>query len=179
MPPQTSSQPHPTTPATDTDVAEDDTKAVASAIADTHPLLIWDKHHCWDDVRKETKEITSVFMKHNRWYAPLFSQAPDEAINFWWEELRIKEIQLLSGRCNQHPQGLGDQGGQAPSEVDAQHPRQRSGANPRKAGYFCGHTTRKRIAELHKAEMKRLEDECAARIAAGKPAGPPTDEDEV
>ncbi|MED6213365.1 hypothetical protein PIB30_092409 [Stylosanthes scabra] len=27
--------------------------------------------------------------------------------------------------------------------------------------------------------MKRFEDECAARIAAGEPAGPPIDEDEV
>ncbi|MED6159553.1 hypothetical protein PIB30_043265 [Stylosanthes scabra] len=33
--------------------------------------------------------------------------------------------------------------------------------------------------ELHKAEMKRLEDEQAARIAAGEPSGPPIDEDEV
>ncbi|MED6203535.1 hypothetical protein PIB30_000623 [Stylosanthes scabra] len=33
--------------------------------------------------------------------------------------------------------------------------------------------------ELHKAEMKRLEDEREACIAAGEPAGPPIDEDAV
>ncbi|MED6119571.1 hypothetical protein PIB30_013005 [Stylosanthes scabra] len=43
---------------------------------------------CWDDVKKGTKEITNVFEEHYKWYAPLFSQAPDEAIEFWWEEWR-------------------------------------------------------------------------------------------
>ncbi|MED6213364.1 hypothetical protein PIB30_092408 [Stylosanthes scabra] len=69
MPPQTSSQPQPTTPATDIDVVEDDTEAAASATADTHPLLIWDGH-CWDDVRKGTKGITNIFMEYYKWYAP-------------------------------------------------------------------------------------------------------------
>ncbi|MED6181815.1 hypothetical protein PIB30_022844 [Stylosanthes scabra] len=40
VPPQTSSQPQ----SAGTDVAEDDTKAIASATADPHPLLIWDGH---------------------------------------------------------------------------------------------------------------------------------------
>ncbi|MED6187551.1 hypothetical protein PIB30_077558 [Stylosanthes scabra] len=35
------------------------------------------------------------------------------------------------------------------------------------------------MIELYKAEVKRLEDEREARIAAGEPAGPPIDEDEV
>ncbi|MED6148001.1 hypothetical protein PIB30_049106 [Stylosanthes scabra] len=35
------------------------------------------------------------------------------------------------------------------------------------------------MIELHKAEMKRLEEEWAAHIATGEPAGPPKDEDEV
>ncbi|MED6150305.1 hypothetical protein PIB30_071111 [Stylosanthes scabra] len=70
MPPQTSSQPQSTTPATDTDVAEDDTEAAASATVDPRPLLIWDGHDCWDDVRARTKEITNIFMEHYKWYAP-------------------------------------------------------------------------------------------------------------
>ncbi|MED6196332.1 hypothetical protein PIB30_046507 [Stylosanthes scabra] len=40
-------------------------------------------------------------------------------------------------------------------------------------------TRSEQFMEAHKAEMKRLEDERAARIAAGEPAGPPIDEDEV
>ncbi|MED6196331.1 hypothetical protein PIB30_046506 [Stylosanthes scabra] len=64
---QTSSQPPPTP---DTDVADEETEAVASAKADTRPLLIWDGHDCWDDVKKETMEITNVFQEHYEWYAP-------------------------------------------------------------------------------------------------------------
>ncbi|MED6169601.1 hypothetical protein PIB30_022670 [Stylosanthes scabra] len=55
---QTSSQPPPTP---DTEVADEDAEAAASATADTRPLLIWDGHDC---------------------------HAPDEAIDFWWEEWR-------------------------------------------------------------------------------------------
>ncbi|MED6125974.1 hypothetical protein PIB30_073762 [Stylosanthes scabra] len=96
MPPQTSSQPQSTTPAIDTDVAEDDTEAAASATADPRPLLIWDGHGCWDDVRAGTKEIMNIFMEHYKWYTPLFSQAPDEAIEFWWEEWR-KRFRFAQG----------------------------------------------------------------------------------
>ncbi|MED6109148.1 hypothetical protein PIB30_030933 [Stylosanthes scabra] len=39
-------------------------------------------------VKKGTTEITNEFKEHYKWYAPLFSQAPDEAIDFWWEEWR-------------------------------------------------------------------------------------------
>ncbi|MED6155910.1 hypothetical protein PIB30_009973 [Stylosanthes scabra] len=53
--------------------------------------------------------------------------------------------------------------------------RQRLGAFPRRVGYFCDPTPRKRIG----AEMKRLENEHATHIAAGEPSGPPIDEDEV
>ncbi|MED6125212.1 hypothetical protein PIB30_066524 [Stylosanthes scabra] len=80
---QTSSQPPPTP---NIDVADEDTEAAASATADTRPLLIWDMHDCWDEVKKGTTEITNVFKEHYKWYAPLFSHAPDEAIDFWWEE---------------------------------------------------------------------------------------------
>ncbi|MED6149751.1 hypothetical protein PIB30_065576 [Stylosanthes scabra] len=45
---QTSSQ-HLPTP--DTDVADEDAEAAASATADTRPLLIWDGHDCWDQKR--------------------------------------------------------------------------------------------------------------------------------
>ncbi|MED6159552.1 hypothetical protein PIB30_043264 [Stylosanthes scabra] len=51
-------------------MAEDDTEAAASATADPRPLLLWDDHDCWDDVRRGTKEITNVFMEHYKWYAP-------------------------------------------------------------------------------------------------------------
>ncbi|MED6159070.1 hypothetical protein PIB30_038944 [Stylosanthes scabra] len=51
-------------------MAEDDTEAATSVIADPRQLLIWDGHGCWDDVRKGTKEITSVFMEHYKLYAP-------------------------------------------------------------------------------------------------------------
>ncbi|MED6126645.1 hypothetical protein PIB30_080453 [Stylosanthes scabra] len=61
MPPQSSSQLQPTTLATDTDMVEDDTEAATSATADPRPLLIWDRHDCWDDVRKGTKEITERY----------------------------------------------------------------------------------------------------------------------
>ncbi|MED6152348.1 hypothetical protein PIB30_091089 [Stylosanthes scabra] len=70
MPPQTSSQPQPTTPSTGADVADDDTEDTASATADTRPLLICDEHD----------------------YQP-----PNEAIEFWWEEWLIKEIQVPRG----------------------------------------------------------------------------------
>ncbi|MED6187550.1 hypothetical protein PIB30_077557 [Stylosanthes scabra] len=70
IPSQTASQPQPTTPATDTDMAEDDAEAAASATTGPRPLLLWDGHDCWDDVRKGTKEITNVFMEHYKWYAP-------------------------------------------------------------------------------------------------------------
>ncbi|MED6187709.1 hypothetical protein PIB30_064190 [Stylosanthes scabra] len=94
VPPQTSSQPsskpssqpQSTTPVTGTDVAEDDIETTASATADPHPLLVWDGHDCRDDVRAGTKEITNIFMEHYKWYAPQFSQAPDEAIEFWWKD---------------------------------------------------------------------------------------------
>ncbi|MED6149659.1 hypothetical protein PIB30_064672 [Stylosanthes scabra] len=52
------------------------------------PQQIWDGHDCWDQVKKGTTEITNVFKEHYKWYAPLFSHAPDEAIDFWWEEWR-------------------------------------------------------------------------------------------
>ncbi|MED6139656.1 hypothetical protein PIB30_085880 [Stylosanthes scabra] len=45
-------------------------------------------------------------------------------------------------------------------------------------GKFVDARSEKQI-EHHKAEIKRLEDERAARIATGEPAGPPIDEDEV
>ncbi|MED6184622.1 hypothetical protein PIB30_049200 [Stylosanthes scabra] len=53
------------------------------------------------------------------------------------------------------------------------------GALLRRVRYSCGPTQRKKIGETHKAEMKRLEDERAARIAAWEPAGPHIDEDEI
>ncbi|MED6161559.1 hypothetical protein PIB30_061937 [Stylosanthes scabra] len=89
----TSSQPPPTP---DTDVADEDAETAASATADTRPLLIWDGHDCWDEVKKGTTEITNVFKEHYKWYAPLFSHAPDEAIDFWWEEWR-KRFRLRRG----------------------------------------------------------------------------------
>ncbi|MED6115567.1 hypothetical protein PIB30_091874, partial [Stylosanthes scabra] len=45
-------------------------------------------------------------------------------------------------------------------------------------GQFVDERSEQQI-EQHKAEIKHLEDELAARIAAGEPAGPPIDEDEV
>ncbi|MED6126134.1 hypothetical protein PIB30_075408 [Stylosanthes scabra] len=57
--------------------------------------------------------------------------------------------------------------------------RQSLGTYLRRVRYLYGPTPGKRIAEQHKGEIKRLEDERAARIAACKPAGPPIDEDEV
>ncbi|MED6174456.1 hypothetical protein PIB30_069182 [Stylosanthes scabra] len=45
-------------------------------------------------------------------------------------------------------------------------------------GQFVDEWSEQQI-EQHKAEIKRLEDERAARIAAGEPAGPPIDKDEV
>ncbi|MED6183990.1 hypothetical protein PIB30_043021 [Stylosanthes scabra] len=45
-------------------------------------------------------------------------------------------------------------------------------------GQFVDERSKQQI-EQHKAEIKRLEDERAARIVASDPAGPPRDEDEV
>ncbi|MED6185901.1 hypothetical protein PIB30_061569 [Stylosanthes scabra] len=45
-------------------------------------------------------------------------------------------------------------------------------------GQFVDERSEQQI-EQHKAEIKRLEDKRAARIAASEPAGPPIDEDEV
>ncbi|MED6180451.1 hypothetical protein PIB30_010380 [Stylosanthes scabra] len=70
----------------DTDVADEDANAAASATADTRPLLIWDGHDWWDEVKKGTTKITNVFKEHYKCYAPLFNHAPDEVIDFWWEE---------------------------------------------------------------------------------------------
>ncbi|MED6221600.1 hypothetical protein PIB30_056353 [Stylosanthes scabra] len=52
------------------------------------------------------------------------------------------------------------------------------GREPTQSEVFVRTHTKKKI-RAHKAEMKRLEDECTARIAAGEPAGPPINEDEV
>ncbi|MED6194633.1 hypothetical protein PIB30_030258 [Stylosanthes scabra] len=232
--PCTSSQPQSTTPATDTDVAEDDTEAAASATADPWPLLIWDGHDCWDDVRAGTKEITNIFMEHYKWYAPYsarhlmrlsnsggrsggFAQGDEANIRKAWEIRAAKcHRGMMHNICEKgaphhwilddifrryldywasanyqamrranksnHTSSTGGSlhtGGRSLTLPLQRRWRQRLGAYPRRVRYFCGPTPGKRIAEQHKAEIKRLEDECAARIAVGEPPGPPINEDEV
>ncbi|MED6211095.1 hypothetical protein PIB30_070262 [Stylosanthes scabra] len=216
--PQTSSQPQSTTPATGTDVAEDDTEAAASATADPRPML--------DDVRARTKEITNIFMEHYKWYAPQFSQEPDEAIEFWWEEWR-RRFRFARGneanirkaweiRAAKRHRGMmhniREKGAphhwipddifrcyvdywasadfQARGRANKSNHASITGGSLHTGGSTTYPATAKKMAtelgrvpsqseEQHKAEIKRLEDERAARIAAGEPAGPPIDEDEV
>ncbi|MED6160836.1 hypothetical protein PIB30_055037 [Stylosanthes scabra] len=230
MPPQTSTQPQPTTQATYSD-------------SGPPPIAYFGRGHkwlvlFWDDVRKGTKEITNIFMEHYNWYVPYSAKHQMRQSN-------------SGGRS-----GLGDHGGQAPSVDDAQHILEKGapyhlipddifkryvdfwaspgyqamqranksnhasntggslhtggpgggsitypatakkmaaeiGRVPSQSEVFMRIHTRKKDRgqfvdecseqqiELHKAEMKRFEDERAARIDASESAGPPIDEDEV
>ncbi|MED6207157.1 hypothetical protein PIB30_033257 [Stylosanthes scabra] len=199
-----------------TDVVEDDTEAVASAIADPRPLLLWDGHDCWDDVRAGTKEITNIFLEHSKWYAPQFSQAPDEAIEFWFargNEANIRKAWEI--RAAKRHRGMmhnirekGAPHHWIPDDIfrryvdywasaDFQARRRANKSNRASITGGSLHTggsttypaTAKKMAtelgrvpsqseEQHNVEIKCLEDERAARIAAGEPAGPPIDEDE-
>ncbi|MED6196686.1 hypothetical protein PIB30_049686 [Stylosanthes scabra] len=173
---QTSSQPPPTP---DTDVADEDAEAAASATADTRPLLIWDGHDCWDQVKKGTTEITNVFKEHYKWYAPLFSHAPDEAIDFWWEEWRAMRRANKTNRASSTGGSL-HTGGSITYPATAKKMAIELGRPPTQSEVFVQtHTKKKKIREAVKAEVKRLEDERDARIAAGLPPGPPINEDEV
>ncbi|MED6160560.1 hypothetical protein PIB30_052499 [Stylosanthes scabra] len=157
---------------------------------------------------------------------PLFSQATDEAIEFWWEEWRKrfrfrrgdeanmhKAWEIRTAKCHRGmihnicekgaphhwiPDDIFRRCGgptrptTLPALVDhftkgvaeiGRDPTQsevflRTHTKKKDRGQFV-YSRSEQHMELHKAEMKRLEDERVARIAAGEPADPPIDEDEV
>ncbi|MED6164046.1 hypothetical protein PIB30_085896 [Stylosanthes scabra] len=148
---------------------------------------------------------------------PLFSQAPDEAIKFWWEEWR-KRFRFVRGdeanirkaweiRAAKRHRGMmhnirekGAPHQWIPDDIFRRYLDYWASADyqaaeircvPSQSEVFLWTYTRKKDRgqfvdeqseqqiEQHKADVKYLEDERAARIATGEPAGPPIDKDEL
>ncbi|MED6138536.1 hypothetical protein PIB30_075095 [Stylosanthes scabra] len=166
-----------------------------------------------DDVRKGTAKIVNVFMESYKWYAPLFSMVPDEAIDCWWNEWRIRfrkgeeanmraawEVRaakrhrgLMHGiqyqaiqrtnktNCSSSTGGSLHTGGSTTYPATKKNMTKEIGHGPTQREVFVRTNTKKKdrgkwvdkrsenYHELHRAEVKHLEEERDAVIVTGEP----------